>query len=84
MPTIEYEFFEPDHIMILDPETLFAEHLPISKENPKKDPITFRKFLNSDKMLWSWDGKPVMATKKLKTRVYFLTKDWMVYEVRFE
>lgn len=83
MTKIEYEFDEPDHIMELEPDTPFGETIPILKDKDREI-VTFKQFLYSfNKQLLSWDGKPVMATKKLKTKCYFLTKDWMVYEVRF-
>lgn len=79
---IEYDFDEPDYIMGIDPDIPFSKQVPVIKEETTA--ITFRQFLNSSKVLLDWHNKPVMATKKLKTKCYFLTKDWMVYEVRFK
>lgn len=78
---IEYEFDEPDYVLEYESNTPFSRMIPALKGD--KD-LTFKEFLESDKILLSWHNKTLMATKKLRTKCYFLTKDWMVYEVRFK
>lgn len=78
---IEYEFDEPDYILEYESNIQFSRMIPSLKGD--KD-LTFKEFLESDKILLSWDRKTLMATKKLKNKCYFLTKDWAVYEVRMK
>ena len=75
---IEYEFDEPDFVLEYEKDT------PFSKVIPDMTEVTFKEFLESDKRLFSFCNQTLMATKKLKNKCYFLTKDWTIYEVRLK
>lgn len=73
---IAYEFYKPDVVYEIPEDDVISQSIATNI------PCTFRKFLNSSKVLINWDGHNIKATKKLKNKCYFLTDKFKVLEFR--